>query len=69
MEKTEKITTVGALRQDLLKAYQQLRAGKMEFKEAKQISLMANTIISSAKAQVKYNELTDPGKTIDFLEA
>lgn len=64
----EKIKTISALRSDLLKVYQDLRARKMELKEAKQIALIANTVVSSAKVQVKYNELMKSTKAIEFLE-
>jgi hypothetical protein len=61
-------TTITELRNDLLKVYDQLRAGKLEAKDAKEINNTAGKIISSAKAQLEYAVVRNEKPEIDFLK-
>jgi hypothetical protein len=60
--------TVTELRNDLLKVYDELRAGKLEAKDAKEINNTAGKIISSAKVQLEYAAIRNEKPEIDFLK-
>jgi hypothetical protein len=64
-----KIENVTELRNDLINVYQDLRSGKLGLKEAKQTALVANTIVSTCKVQMDYNEFTKSDSKIPFLES
>lgn len=58
---------VTELRDDLLKVYSDLRSGKIEPREAKEINNTAGKIISSAKVQLEYAALRGEKPDIAFL--
>jgi hypothetical protein len=60
--------TVTELRNDLLKVYDELRAGKLEPKDAKEINNTAGKIISSAKVQLEYAAVRNEKPEIEFLK-
>lgn len=61
-------TNATELRKDLLTVYDQLRAGKIQPKDAKEINNTAGKIIASAKVQLEYAQLRDEKPEIDFLK-
>ena len=56
------------LRDDLVKVYQDLRAGKLGTNEAKQAANVSGKILSTAKAQMEYNKMVQSKSRIKFLE-
>lgn len=61
---------VKTLRDDLIKAYKQLRDGSIGISEAKGLANMAGKIISTAKVQMEFNKMTGKNKKgIKFLES
>ncbi len=62
--KTMKITD---LRDDLLKVYEDLRSGKLEPREVKELNNTAGKVIASAKVQLEYASLRGEKPEIDFL--
>ena len=56
------------LREDLVKVYQDLRAGKLGTTEAKQSANVAGKILSTAKAQMEYNKMVQSKERIKFME-
>ena len=56
------------LRDDLLQSFQELRARRLDPKEAKEITNMAGKIIMSSKVELDYNKYMDNNRVIDFLE-
>ena len=62
--KTMKITD---LRDDLLKVYADLRSGKLEPREVKELNNTAGKVIASAKVQLEYAGLRGEKPEIDFL--
>lgn len=61
---------VKELRDDLIKAYEQLRSGKIGITEAKGLANMAGKIMSTAKVQMEFNKMTGKNqKNIKFLES
>jgi len=63
----KKILTAGALRNDLLEAYSQLRAGELDDSIAKELANIAGKAIKTAQVQVAYYALRKDAPTIDFL--
>lgn len=58
------------LRDDLIKAYTQLRDGSIGITEAKGLANMAGKIMSTAKVQMEFNKMTGNNKRkIKFLES
>ena len=62
------IDTAAALRRDLARAYEELRAGTLETSEAAELANLAGKIISTAKTQVAYYALRKDIPYIKFLE-
>ena len=61
---------VKTLRDDLIKAYQQLRSGEIGISEAKGLANMAGKIMSTAKTQMEFNKMTGNNKrNIKFLQS
>lgn len=56
------------LRNDLIKAYEDLKAGKLTLREAKEQSNIAGKIMNSATTQMKYNIYSKRQTKIKFLE-
>ena len=56
------------LRQSLADNYEQMKAGKMEIKEGKELSNCAGKIIQSLKVELEYQTLLGTKKEIDFLK-
>ena len=64
------MNNVKTLRDDLVKAYKQLRKGKISIPEAKALANMAGKVIIAAKVQMDYNKMTGAkNKSIKFLES
>ena len=57
------------LRKELEGSFKELKAGKLNVKQAKEISQMSSQILSTAKMQLDYNKFQKNGKKIKFLEA
>lgn len=55
------------LRNDLAEIFDQLRVGDIETKQASELANIAGKMISSAKAQLEYYELTGDRPNIPFL--
>ena len=60
---------VEKLRTELQNSFKELKAGKLNVKQAKEISQMSSQILSTAKMQLDYNKFQKNGKKIKFLEA
>ena len=60
--------TATQLRNDLAQVFDELRAGSIEIKHASELANIAGKMISSAKAQIDYYELTGDKPVIPFLE-
>jgi len=61
---------VKTLRDDLIKAYKQLRSGEIGISEAKGLANMAGKIMSTAKTQMEFNKMTGNNKrNIKFLQS
>jgi len=60
--------TATQLRNDLAKVFDELRAGAIDTKHASELANIAGKMISSAKAQLEYYELTGDKPVIPFLE-
>jgi hypothetical protein len=59
---------VKTLRDDLIKAYKELRTGAIGISEAKGLANMAGKIMSTAKTQMEFNKMTGNNKrNIKFL--
>ncbi len=56
------------LRHDLASVFDELRAGAIDTKQASELANLAGKMISSAKAQLEYYELTGQKPVIPFLE-
>lgn len=56
------------LRDSLLESFEQLKAGKLEPKRAKEITNMSGKIILSAKVELDYNKQVKNKKRVDFLD-
>jgi len=56
------------LRKSLADNYEQMKAGKMEIKEGKELSNCAGKIIQSLKVELEYQTLLGTKKEIDFLK-
>ena len=63
-----KIQNVEDLRNDLVEMYQEIKAGKIGLKEAKERTNTAGKILNSAKLELEYNSFTKSGSKIPFLE-
>lgn len=63
-----KTENVEQLRNNLLNTYDQLRAGTIGLREAKEQANVAGKILSSSKQQLEYNAMMKSGKTIPFFE-
>lgn len=58
-----------SLRNDMLDVYNQLREGNIGLRQAREVANMAGKVISSAKAQLEYNQVVGkPDATIPFFE-
>ena len=55
------------LRDDLMKAYKQLRDGSIGLNEAKALSNVAGKIMATAKTQLEYNKYAQSKAPITFL--
>jgi len=62
-----KIQNIKQLRDDLSKVYEDLRSGKLEPREAKEINNTAGKLISTVKVQLDYAGLRGEKPEIDFL--
>lgn len=62
-----KITSIVDLRNDMLKAWESFRAGKIENEYIKQVANMAGKVMGSAKLQVEYQKLIKSQALIPFL--
>lgn len=60
--------TATQLRNDLSTVFDELRAGSIDTKQASELANLAGKMISSAKAQIEYYELTGQRPAIPFLE-
>lgn len=56
------------LRDSLLESFEKLKNGTLDLKQAKEETNMAGKIILSAKVQSDYNNQTDNGRSVGFLE-
>lgn len=56
------------LRSSLLENYENLKAGKIEIKPAKELANIAGKIINTLRVQLDYNTLTGNTEKIPFLE-
>lgn len=56
------------LRDSLLESFDQLKAGKLKTKEAKELTNMSGKIILSAKVELDYNKFMKLERKIDFLD-
>ncbi len=59
---------VTQLRDELVNNFNDLKAGKINPKEAKEFANVAGKILSSAKLELSYNVSRNYDKKIDFLE-
>lgn len=58
-----------SLRNDMLDVYNQLREGNIGLRQAREVANMSGKIISSAKAQLEYNQVVGkPDSSIPFFE-
>lgn len=58
-----------SLRDDMLDVYNQLREGNIGLRQAREVANMSGKIISSAKAQLEYNQVVGkPDAKIPFFE-
>ncbi len=55
------------LRNSLAENYMQMKTGKMDLKEGKELSNCAGKIISSLKIELEYQALMGTKRGIDFL--
>jgi len=62
------IKNITQLRDDMIKAYQQLRDKQIGLAEVKELSNMAGKIVSNAKAQLEYNRYAGSKSEIKFLK-
>lgn len=67
-KRDSKTTNVEQLRNNLLDTYDQLRAGTIGLREAKEQANVAGKILSSSKQQLEYNAMMKSGKPIPFFE-
>jgi hypothetical protein len=56
------------LRKSLSDNYQQMKDGKMDVKEGKELSNCAGKIIQSLKVELEYQELLGTTKEIEYLK-
>lgn len=56
------------LRNEIIDTFSQLKEGKIGMNEAKELSRLASTAISSAKTQIEYNKYIDSKARISFFE-
>ena len=56
------------LRKSLADNYQQMKDGKMEIKEGKELSNCAGKIIQSLKVELEYQTLLGTTKEIEYLK-
>ena len=56
------------LRKSLADNYQQMKDGKMEIKEGKELSNCAGKIIQSLKVELEYQTLLGTNKEIEYLK-
>lgn len=63
------MTTITDIRNDLIDVFNDLKAGRMEAKDAVEINNTAGKIISSAKVQIAYHALRNEAPSIPFLAA
>jgi hypothetical protein len=56
------------LRDSLLESFEQLKAGNLKTKDAKELTNMSGKIILSAKVQIDYNKFMKLERNIDFLD-
>ena len=56
------------LRKSLTDNYQQMKDGKMEIKEGKELSNCAGKIIQSLKVELEYQTLLGTTKEIEYLK-
>jgi hypothetical protein len=59
---------VKQLRDELILTYENLKAGKMGIREAKEYANVCGKIMSSAKLELMYNVYVKSGNKIPFLE-
>lgn len=59
--------TATELRSALAEVFSDLRAGAIDYKNAKELANLSGKMISSAKVQVEYYALRKELPTIDFL--
>lgn len=64
----EKINNITSLRDDLVKAYQQLRNGQITDSHAKEVANMAGKIINSVKTELAYDDYHDVKEGIKFMD-
>ena len=63
------VNTNTTLRNDMLDVYNQLREGLIGLRQAREVANMSGKILSSAKAQLEYNQVVGkPDATIPFFE-
>jgi len=68
MKKETKVKNIEELRNNLIDLYDDLRAGKIGIREAKEHANVAGKIMGSAKVQLEYNAYMKASAKIDFLE-
>mgnify|MGYP005839787641 CR=1 FL=1 len=56
------------LRQSLGENYEELKAGKMDIKMAKELANTAGKMINTVKVELEYKKMTRSKKSIPFLE-
>lgn len=62
------IKNISQLRDDLCNVYGQLREGKIDSKDATNLSNVAAKIIKSASVQLEYKKLIKDKSEMDFLK-
>lgn len=62
------MTTITDIRDQLIEVFNDLRAGRMELKDAAEINNTAGKIISTAKTQIAYSALRGEAPYIPFLD-
>ena len=55
------------LRYDLTTMFNQLKAGEIDLKQAKEMNNTAGKVIATAKIQLEYAAMTNTAPDIDFL--
>ena len=64
-----KVHTIEELRDELLDVFENLRTGKMEIGDAKEINNTAGKVIASVKVQLEYALLRRESPSLPFLKS